>query len=129
MAKDSGKLPALVHVHPDETVAQAIALLREYDVSQLPVVRQEPPLMAAEVAGSIAERDLLDALVTGRANPNDHVADHMAAPLPVIGQGEPVSRAAATLEKAGAALVHVDGKPAAVLTPQDLLAFYAGGAQ
>ncbi len=129
MAKDNGKIPALVHVHPDETVAQAIALLREYDVSQLPVVRQEPPLMAAEVAGSIAERDLLDALVTGRASPHDHVASHMGPPLPVIGQGEPVSRAAATLEKAGAALVHVDGKPAAVLTRQDLLAFYAGGAQ
>ncbi len=32
-------LPALVHVHPDETVGQAIALLREYDVSQLPVVK------------------------------------------------------------------------------------------
>jgi cystathionine beta-synthase len=115
-------------VHPDETVAQAIALLREYDVSQLPVVRQEPPLMAAEVAGSVAERDLLDALVAGRAHPHDHIANHMSPPLPVIGQGEPVSVAAATLEKSGAALVHVDGKPAAVLTRQDLLAFFAGGA-
>jgi cystathionine beta-synthase len=120
-------LPALVHVHPDETVAQAIALLREYEVSQLPVVRQEPPLMAAEVAGSVAERDLLDDLVAGRARPGDPIADHMSPPLPVIGAGEPVSRAAATLEKAGAALVHVDGKPAAILTRQDLLAYYAEG--
>jgi cystathionine beta-synthase len=120
-------LPALVHVHPDETVAQAIALLREYDVSQLPVVQQEPPLMAAEVAGSVAERDLLDALVSGRASPQDPVVAHMSPPLPVLGQGEPVSRAAAVLEKSGAALVHIDGKPAAVLTRADLLAFYAGG--
>ena len=36
-------MPALVHVHPDETVAQAIALLREYDVSQLPVVQARSP--------------------------------------------------------------------------------------
>jgi cystathionine beta-synthase len=119
------KMPALVHVHPDETVAQAIALLREYDVSQLPVVRTEPPLMAAEVAGSVAERDLLNALVTGAAQPLDPIAKHMGPPLPLIGQGEPVSQAAATLEKADAALVHVDGKPAAVLTRQDLLSFYA----
>jgi cystathionine beta-synthase len=125
LAAKAGSIPALVHVHPDETVAQAIALLREYDVSQLPVVKQEPPLMAAEVAGSVAERDLLHALVSGRANPQEPIADHMAPPLPVIGQGEPVSRAAATLEKSGAALVHVDGKPAAVLTRQDLLAYYA----
>ncbi len=126
--RESG-LPALVHVHPDETVAQAIALLREYDVSQLPVVQEEPPLMAAEVAGSVAERDLLDALVSGRATPQDQVSSHMSPPLPVLGQGEPVSRAAAVLEKSGAALVHVDGKPAAVLTRADLLAYYAGGNQ
>ena len=123
-------LPALVHVHPDETVAQAIALLREYDVSQLPVVQEEPPLMAAEVAGSVAERDLLDALVSGRASPQDPVSKHMSPPLPVLGQGEPVSRAAAVLEKAGAALVHLEGKPAAVLTRADLLGYYAtGGSQ
>jgi cystathionine beta-synthase len=120
-------LPALVHVHPDETVAQAIALLREYDVSQLPVVQEEPPLMAAEVAGAVAERDLLDALVSGRASPQDPVSEHMSPPLPVLGQGEPVSRAAAVLEKSGAALVHLEGKPAAVLTRADLLGYYAAG--
>jgi cystathionine beta-synthase len=129
LAAREPELPALVHVHPDETVAQAIALLREYDVSQLPVVQEEPPLMAAEVAGSVAERDLLDALVSGRAKPQDPVSNHMSPPLPVLGQGEPVSRAAAVLEKSGAALVHVDGKPAAVLTRADLLAYYAGGNQ
>src|SRR6201996_9431626 len=107
-ARDNGTMPALVHIHPEETVAQAIALLREYDVSQLPVVGQEPPLMAAEVAGAVAERDLLDALVAGLAKPDDPVKDHMVPPLPVVGQGEPVSRAAKALENAGAALVHVD---------------------
>jgi cystathionine beta-synthase len=125
-AREPG-LPALVHVHPDETVAQAIALLREYDVSQLPVVQEEPPLMAAEVAGSVAERDLLDALVSGRANPQDPVSKHMSASLPVLGQHEPLSAAAAALENAGAALVHVDGKPVAVLTRADLLGYYASG--
>jgi cystathionine beta-synthase len=128
LAARETSLPALVHVHPDETVGQAIALLREYDVSQLPVVKEEPPLMAAEVAGSVAERDLLDALVSGKASPQDPVSSHMSPPLPVLGQGEPVSRAAAALEKSGAALVHVDGKPAAVLTRADLLAWLAGGA-
>ena len=81
--------------------------------------------MAAEVAGSVAERDLLDALVSGRAGPQDPISGHMSPPLPVLGQGEPVSRAAAVLEKSGAALVHVEGKPVAVLTRADLLAFYA----
>jgi cystathionine beta-synthase len=118
-------LPSLVHVHPEETVAAAVALLREYDVSQLPVVREEPPLMAAEVAGSVAERDLLDALLAGKAKPQDRVGDHMSPPLPLIGSGEPVTAAATALESSGAALVHVDGKPVAILSRQDLLTFYA----
>jgi cystathionine beta-synthase len=124
-AKGHSELPDLVHVHPEESVAQAVALLREYDVSQLPVVREEPPLMAAEVAGSVAERDLLEALLAGRAKPQDQVGDHMSPPLPLIGVGEPVSQAASALGTAGAALVHVEGKPTAILTRQDLLAFFA----
>src|SRR6201996_3108678 len=44
-----GGLPPFVPAHPDETVAAAIESLREYDVSQLPVLSAEPPVMAAEV--------------------------------------------------------------------------------
>src|SRR3954451_2905618 len=56
-----GQLPQLVHPHPTESFAEAIHILREYAVSQLPVVRAEPPVMAAEVAGSLVERDLMEA--------------------------------------------------------------------
>jgi cystathionine beta-synthase len=118
-------LPEFVHIHPEETVGAAIALLREYDVSQLPVVKEEPPVMAAEVIGSVVERDLLDALVVGRAGPSDPVGGHMSPPLPTVGLGEPVSRAVLALEKAGAALVHVNGKPTGLLTRQDVLTFLA----
>ena len=126
IASRQHSLPELVHVHPDETVSAAIALLREYDVSQLPVVKEEPPLMAAEVIGSVVERDLLDALVAGRARPTDEVGGLMSPPLPTVGSGEPVSKAVLALEKAGAAVVHVDGKPSGLLTRQDVLTFLAG---
>ena len=126
LARKEREIPEFVHAHPGETVAQAIALLREYDVSQLPVVNEEPPVMAAEVVGSIVERDLLDALVAGRARPDDALSGHMSAPLPTVGSGETVSRAVTALERAGAALVYVDGKPAGLLTRQDLLTFLAG---
>ena len=125
MARKGRSLPEFVHVHPEENVGAAIALLREYDVSQLPVVKEEPPVMAAEVIGSVVERDLLDALVAGRARPSDPVGGHMSAPLPTVGLGEPVSRAVLALEKAGAALVHVNGKPTGLLTRQDVLTFLA----
>jgi cystathionine beta-synthase len=127
LAAKRGGLPEFVHAHPEETVAQAVAILREYSVSQLPVMKQEPPVMAAEVLGSVVERDLLDALLTGRASPGDQVGSHMSQPLPMVGSGEPVSRAVAALETAGAAVVLVDGRPAGLITRQDLLSFLAGG--
>ncbi|RKF28205.1 cystathionine beta-synthase [Micromonospora globbae] len=122
LASKPGGLPELVHVHPTETVRDAIDYMREYGVSQLPVLKAEPPVVTGEVAGSIAERDLLDALFTGQAHLHDTIERHMAAPLPMIGGGQPVSEAVALLEKSDAALVLVDGKPKGVLTRQDLLA-------
>jgi cystathionine beta-synthase len=121
-----GQLPEFVHVHPHETVGMAISIMREYSVSQLPVMKAEPPVMVAEVAGSIVERDLLDALVHGRAQLDDPLEGHMSDPLPMIGSGEAISTAYGVLEKAGAAVVLVDGKPAGLITRQDLLAFLAG---
>src|SRR6185437_1673377 len=81
LGSKQGGLPPFVHAHPDETVAAAIESLREYDVSQPPVLSAEPPVMAAEVIGSIVERDLLDALVSGRARPQHPVRGDMSAPL------------------------------------------------
>ncbi len=121
----SGQIPDLVHTHPSETIAEAVHILQEYGVSQMPVVRAEPPIVAAEVAGSVSERKLLDALFSGQAKLIDQVETHMDEPLPTIGANEPVSEAVAKLEKADALLVQEDGKPVGVVTRQDLLAYLA----
>ena len=120
-----GDIPDLVHTHPNETIAEAVHILREYGVSQMPVVRAEPPVMAAEVAGSVSERVLLDALYAGKAKLVDPVEDHMSGPLPTVGASVPVGEAVAALENADALLVQEDGRPIGVLTRQDLLAFLA----
>ncbi len=120
-----GEMPGFVHVHPNETVREAIDILREYAVSQMPVVREEPPVMAAEVMGSVVERDLLDALFNGRARLADPLERHMSAPLPMIGAGEPVDAAMVALHDADAALVLDDGRPVGIVTRQDLLGFLA----
>jgi cystathionine beta-synthase len=123
----SGQLPDLVHTHPGETIAEAVSILQEYGVSQMPVVRAEPPIVAAEVAGSVSERTILDALFTGRARLTDSVEQHMSPALPTVGSSEPARDAVALLEDADALLVQEDGKPVGVLTRQDLLAFLARG--
>jgi cystathionine beta-synthase len=122
----SGDLPHFVHAHPTESVREAIDTLREFGVSQMPVVRAEPPIMAAEVVGSVVERDLLDALFAGKASLADTLDQHMSAKLPQVGAGEPVSAAVAALESSDAILVLDDGKPVGVLSRQDLLGYLAG---
>src|SRR4051812_6287722 len=106
-----GRLPDLVHTHPQETVAEAVQILKEYGVSQMPVVRAEPPVVAAEVAGSVSDRVLLDALFSGKARLSDLVETHMDQPFPTVGATEPVTQAVAALEDADALLVQEDGKP------------------
>jgi cystathionine beta-synthase len=122
----TGSTPTLVHAHPNETVREAIDILREYGVSQLPVVRAEPPVTAGEVVGSVDEKTLLDALFAGRATLADRVERHMSPPLPIIGSGEAVTAAVGALGSADALLVHVDGKPAGVITRQDVLGHLTG---
>jgi cystathionine beta-synthase len=121
LLQKSGEVPPLVHMHPNETVREAIDILREYGVSQMPVVKAEPPITAGEVVGAVSERALLDALFAGKASLADALERHMSPPLPIIGSGEPVSAAIDALGAADALLVHIDGKPAGVITRQDLL--------
>ena len=120
-----GDLPDFVHTHPTESVADAIAILKEYGVSQIPVVRAEPPIMTAEISGSIVERVVLDALFHGTAHLSDRVESVMSASLPMVGAGESVSAAMTALTEADALMVVDDGKPTGVITRQDVLAFLA----
>ena len=123
LRRKDGTLPDLVHAHPNETVADAVHYLREFHVSQMPVVRAEPPVMAAEVVGSVVERDILDLLFTNRAKLSDRLEQHMSPALPTIGANEPLDTAMEAFSTADAAMVLVDGKPAGVVTRSDVLAF------
>jgi cystathionine beta-synthase len=127
LRRKSGALPDLVHTHPSETVRDAIGILREYGVSQMPVVGAEPPVMAGEVAGSVSERELLSAVFEGRAKLADAVRLHMSPPLPMIGSGELVNAAAKALREWDALMVVEEGKPVGVITRHDLLGFLSDG--
>nr|WP_206324364.1 cystathionine beta-synthase [Streptomyces sp. HNM0574] len=123
-----GPLPSLVHMHPEETVGEAVDVLREYGVSQMPVVKPgagHPDVMAAEVVGSVVERELLDALFAQRAGLGDPLEKHMSEPLPHVGSGETVGDLMPVLENADAAVVLAEGKPVGVVSRQDLLAYLA----
>ena len=98
--KDGG-LPPLVHTHPHETIAEAVAdparVRRLADAGR--------PGRAAGDGGRGGrlggERTLLDALYSGKARLADTVERHMDPPLPSLGAGEPVTKAVELLEERG----------------------------
>ncbi|MFJ1752086.1 cystathionine beta-synthase [Kitasatospora sp. NPDC088134] len=119
-------IPQFVHMHPGETVAEAVRVLRDFGVSQMPVVSPgagHPDIMAGEVVGSVVERELLEGLFGGRIQLTDTLDGVMSKPLPVVGSGESVTNLMSVLEKADAVVVLVEGKPQGIVTRQDLLAF------
>jgi cystathionine beta-synthase len=116
-------IPALVHTHPHETVREAIAIFREYGVSQMPVVKHEPPLQAAEVVGSVSEVGLMEAAFKDSAVLDNPVGDVMGAKLPQIGMGDTVDHAVHVLEQSEAVLVLDKGHPVGVVSRADVLEF------
>jgi cystathionine beta-synthase len=117
----SGDLPDLVHAHPSDTVRDAIQIMAEHDVSQLPVLTAEPPVVIGEVVGAIEEGALVELVFSGVASMTDSVGEFVGAPLGLIGVHESVTQARTALATASALLVVDDGKPVAVLTRTDLL--------
>jgi cystathionine beta-synthase len=120
------RLPELIHVHPDETVREAIGIMQEYSVSQLAVVQSdEPPLAEAEVVGAVHERDLMQQAFGDPALLDRPVRELMGPPLPSVGSGELAESAVRRLEEAPAVLVIDHGHPVGVLTRTDALGFLA----
>ena len=120
-----GRLPGMIHLHPGETVRQAIAVMAEYDVSQVAVIQAEPPLAEAEVVGAVRERDLMQRALRDPEILERTVAEIMGLPLPSVGIGETVEIALQRLEMSPAVTVLDNGHPIGVVTRSDALAFLA----
>jgi cystathionine beta-synthase len=120
-----GRLPGMIHVHPDETARQAVAIMAEYDVSQIAVIKAEPPLAAAEVVGSVQEHNLMQRALHDPELLDRSVAEIMGPPLPSVGSGETVDDALRSLESSPAVVVLDNGHPVGIITRSDALAFLA----
>jgi cystathionine beta-synthase len=125
LERKGARLTGMIHVHPSETARQAIAVMAEFDVSQIPVIQAEPPLAAAEVVGAVHERDLMQRAIRDPEVLDRAVADVMGPPLPSVGSGETLDVALARLEDSPAVTVLDNGHPVGVITRSDALAFLA----
>jgi cystathionine beta-synthase len=117
--REAGEMPSLVTVETHRRVRDAIALLHEHRVSQLPVVSIHDP---ATVVGAVGERGLLKHAVADPALLEAEIVDVMEPPFPAVSTADPVREAVELLVgEQQALLVIEDGRPAGVVTRTDLL--------
>jgi cystathionine beta-synthase len=115
----AGEIPPLVTVETHQKVRDAVALLHEHRVSQLPVVSAHDP---STVVGSIGERGLLKHAVEDATLLNADIVDVMEPPFPAVSAGDPVREAVELLVgDRQALLVTEDGRSSGILTRADLL--------
>lgn len=109
-------LPRLVTVEDTSPVREAIALIRQYDVSQLPVLHERRNV------GVVHESKILRQVLEDDALLARHVADVMDGPLPEIGIQETALRAKDYLAHRDAAvLVRDRDEYVGILTRFDLI--------
>ncbi len=115
----AGEIPSLVTVQTHFRVREAVALLHEHRVSQLPVVSAHDP---ATIVGSIGERGLLKRAAEDPSLLEAEIIEVMEPPFPAVSAADPVREAVALLVgEQQALLVTQDGRAEGLVTRTDLL--------
>jgi cystathionine beta-synthase len=115
----AGEIPQFVVVQTTHKVKDAIGLLHEHRVSQLPVVAPDDP---DQVVGSVGERGLLKRALEGPQLMSAAISDVMEAPFPVVENADPVREAVELLTGEGQARIVAErGRPMGIVTRTDLL--------
>jgi cystathionine beta-synthase len=115
----AGEIPPLVTVQTHFRVRDAVALLHEHRVSQLPVVSAHDP---ATVVGAIGERGLLGRAADDPSVLDAEIVEVMEPPFPAVSTEDPVREAVELLVgDQQALLVTRDGRAEGLVTRTDLL--------
>ena len=116
LSSKSEGTPTLVSVAPGATIRQAVNLMSTYNVSQLPVIRDD------DCVGSVVESTILAEAIGRPAMLEEPVRDHMDAPYAVVDASLPLDRVASMMTRDTAAVVvRTNGKLDGILTRYDLL--------
>ena len=106
----------LVSVPADMTLDDAIEVMREHAISQVPVIEDE------EVVGSLIEQDILAWLIGDPDARARLVRDLMGPPFPIVDESATVRTLATTLGgNRPAVLVQTEDRPLSIITRSDLI--------
>jgi len=111
-------VPAMVSVGYDEPASRALALIREFNISQLPVLKD------SVVVGAVTEGALLQKIIDGTATPETRLEYLIEKALPTVSLHEHLPRVMKLLSERNAAVaVDDNGRPSGILTRFDLIEY------
>ena len=122
----AGGLPDLVLARTTQRVGDAIALLQEYGISQLPVSEAPDGSAIAGIVGSITEKGLLERAFRNPSVVERTVGEVMDHPLPLVDVAGSLDEAFGLLSGGASAVIAVrDDRPIGVVTKLDVLEYLA----
>jgi cystathionine beta-synthase len=114
-----GEIPSFLSVETHSAVRDAVALMHEHRVSQMPVVSAHDP---QTIVGAVTERGLLRHGVEDPSLLGAEIVDVLEPPFHAVPADDPVREAVDLLAgQSEALLVTQDGRPVGIVTRADLL--------
>jgi cystathionine beta-synthase len=106
----------LITVEPNQTVAEAVELMKKYDIEQIPVMNGNGPV------GAISEGGLFQKVFNNPEIKSSKVSDVLEPSLPVVAFDTPVEKLSPLINKGnGAILAKDDAGNYHIVTKYDIL--------
>jgi cystathionine beta-synthase len=114
---DKVRTGKLVSIPLGITVEEAVNLMRQHDISQVPIIE------GGEVVGSMSEAGILSILVSDPVAKRKPVAEYMEKPFPVISQDASLTELAQSMDKQTPAILVKQASGFDIITKSDLIFF------
>ena len=116
-----GGAPTMITVAPTDAVKRAVELMREFQISQIPVMD------GAGLVGSVNEVAVMQLIYDRSDIVHAEVREVMGSPFPILSEDAEVEQAYKALSLGqGAVVVSSGGKPIGVITKMDIITYLSG---
>jgi len=96
------KSQRLVTVTPDQTVADAVALMEKYDIENIPVFKDSKPV------GAVSQHGLFNKMFTNPDIKNTSIESALEPPYPMVDFNTPIDRLRLVINKDNGAAMSLD---------------------
>lgn len=110
------KAQRLISVSPDQTIAEAVALMEKYDIENIPVMKD------GKIVGALSQQGLFNKVFTNPDIKNTAVETALEPPYPVVDFNTPIDRLRMVINKDnGAAIAQDEAGNYHIVTKYDVI--------